>query len=76
MESHRKQTKSYEDKVIKFLEESIPQKRGIFTDFQIETIKKYYATRPYRVIAKALGFSTAQITNKVNKLGLKKGQKH
>jgi transcriptional regulator of aromatic amino acid metabolism len=71
MESSRKQTQDYQDKVIKFLD-NCKEHKQVFTPFEESIIRKYYPIRSTKDIAKSLGKTPSQIAHKATHLGVKK----
>lgn len=71
MESHRKQTQSYEDKVVKFLDSSPNIKYVMFSKFEDDMIKKYYPEKGANPIALALKKDKRQIHRRATALGVK-----
>lgn len=71
-ESHRQQTSSYTDKIIKQLEAMPDKPFKIFTPEEDEIIKKYYLTKGSQAIAKVLNKKPAQVCSRANKLGLRR----
>jgi len=73
MELKRKQESSYQDKVIKFLDEAPDNiKFRHYTEFEDEMIRKYYHLKGPEALAKALNRSKAGIRNRAFILGVKR----
>jgi hypothetical protein len=70
MEFNRKQTQSYQDKIIKELE-SIPD-ASPFTAFEDDMMKKYYSTKGGGTLAKVLKKPRWKIYHRAILLGLKR----
>jgi len=72
MELKSKQTTSYKDKVIKFLE-SKPDTKKPYTQFEDDIIRKYYYKKGSKAIAQALDRTRPAITARALRLGLSGG---
>lgn len=74
MESSRKQTARFEDRVIAELEAApnIGWKGKIFSDWEDDLIKKYYPQKGSLQLSKALGKSVAQIIHRAQSLGIRR----
>lgn len=73
MESSRKLSSSYEDKIIRQIEEA-PDKsrRSMFTPFEDDVIRKYYPKKGSQTIAKALERTARQIISRATAIGVKR----
>lgn len=70
MHAKCEQAAHIQSKIIKELEASPDVKTRFWTDFEIETLKKYYNKKDPRAIAKALNKNVGSIVQKASKLGL------
>ena len=72
LETARKQTACYQDKIIKELEAAPDMRRTMFSQFEDDMIKRFYPTKGSAPLAKALNKGRKQITNRASTLGLKR----
>jgi transcriptional regulator of aromatic amino acid metabolism len=66
----RKQTSSYQSKVIKELENSSNASTKFWTEFEKDMLRKYYGKKPTRVLAKVLGKTHNAIARQASFLGI------
>lgn len=71
MESSRKQTTSIEDKIISQIEALPDYKYSIFSKFEDDMIKKYYPSKGPKGLAKVLGKTPRQVSNRAVKFGIR-----
>lgn len=70
MELTRKQSKDYQNKIIAQIEQ-IPDKVILFTEFEDDLIRKYYAIKG-SAIADAIGKTRKQVSSRATFLGVAK----
>ena len=70
MLTSRKQTSSYQDKVIKELEAAPNAKYREWTEFDLDVIRKYYGKKDIRAIAKILNKSIGAVYRKASYIGV------
>jgi hypothetical protein len=74
MESSRKQTARFEDRVIAELEAAPDYgwRGAIFTPKEDEIIRKYYPTKGGAAVAKALNKTRSQVTHRAAEIGVRR----
>jgi hypothetical protein len=65
------QTQDIRDRIISDLEASPDHKKGIFSPFEDDCIRKYYPTKGSAPLAKSLGKTRRQISNRASDLGVR-----
>jgi hypothetical protein len=71
MESSRKQTTNYQNKIIKQLD-ALPDEKPLFSPFEDEMIRKYYPSKGGPAIARILGKPISQLKSRVQSLKVKR----
>lgn len=75
MLTSRKQTANLQSKIIKALEEAPNTKSNYWSEFEVSMMKRFYAIKGAKTLAKVLGKSSTAVYDKAAELGLSRKER-